>query len=134
MTDYKIIFDGGSIGNPGRGYGSYAVLRNRDRKQRIERVSFGDNLTSNEAEYDTLAAALEDLQSMIRQAGDEPGKFTVAVYGDSQLVIFQLLGRWKARDERMRQRRDRVLALAGQFKSVTFTQHPRSESVKLLGH
>jgi len=132
-ADYVIVFDGGSIGNPGTGYGSYALIGS-DGTKRIERLRFAGRVTNNEAEYDTLVASLEDLLSMIRQTGCRPTEFSVEVRGDSQLVIYQVTGRWKARDERMRQRRDRVIALARQFKHVAFVQHPREESVRVLGH
>ena len=58
-ADYTIIFDGGSRGNPGEGYGSYE-LRTRAERQ-IERLTFGDHVTNNEAEYRTLIAALRDV-------------------------------------------------------------------------
>ncbi len=41
VTDYTIIFDGGSQGNPGSGYGSYALIRNHDSKLRKKRLRFG---------------------------------------------------------------------------------------------
>lgn len=131
-ADYVIIFDGGSRGNPGQGYGSYALLHNGEK--RVERLRFGARVTSNEAEYDTLIAALEDVLAEVRRRGREPGECDVEVRGDSQLVIHQVTGRWKARNERMRQRRDRVLALVKRFKHVSFVQQPREESVQVLGH
>ena len=57
-----IIFDGGSKGNPGQGYGSY-TLRWPGAQQQIVRLRFGDRVTNNEAEYDTLIAALEAVRS-----------------------------------------------------------------------
>ena len=59
--DYVLVFDGGSKGNPGQGYGSYAIIRAQDRAQRVERLDFGDGYTNNEAEYDSLIAGLQDL-------------------------------------------------------------------------
>ena len=56
-SDYLLVFDGGSKGNPGPGYGSYAITRTRDGAQRLERLEFGDGYTNNEAEYDNLIAA-----------------------------------------------------------------------------
>jgi probable phosphoglycerate mutase len=134
QADYKIIFDGGSIGNPGAGYGSYAVLRALDSQQRIARLEFPDQATNNEAEYDTLAAALEDLLNAIRRDGGNPAEFTVEVRGDSSLVIQQVSGRWKADCARMKLRRELIHELAKQFRRVWFIQHPRAESVKILGH
>lgn len=132
-ADYTIVFDGGCIGNPGRGYGSYAIS-GRDGKRAITRLDFAGRATNNEAEYDTLIAALTRLIDMVHAQGTPPASVTVAVRGDSLLIISQVTGRWKAREPRMAERRDRVLALARQFRQVTFAQQPRAATVKVLGH
>jgi ribonuclease HI len=131
--DYVIVFDGGSKGNPGFGYGSYAVVA-RDGRKRMRRLDFEDNMTSNEAEYDTLIAALEDISQRVEAAGKRPADFTVEVRGDSNLVLRQVRGEWKAKDERMRQRRDMVRSLLARFGGYRLVEQPREESVKVLGH
>ena len=132
--DYLLIFDGGSRGNPGWGYGSYAIIRVQDGAQRLKRLELGDGYTNNEAEYDTLVAGLRHLIQRIEEAGRRPQEFTVEVRGDSTLVIHQLLGKWKAKDPRMRERRGRCLRLLGQFSAVELKTQPREESVRVLGH
>jgi len=132
--DYVLIFDGGSRGNPGWGYGSYAITRVQDGAQRLERQDFGDGYTNNEAEYDALIAGLEDLVSRIEEAGRQPEEFKLEVRGDSALVINQVQGRWKATEPRMRERRDRCLELLRRFGGVQLKAHPREESVRVLGH
>jgi ribonuclease HI len=134
LPDYILIFDGGSQGNPGWGYGSYALRRVQDGAQRIERLTLGDGYTSNEAEYDTLIAGLQDLIGRIERAGRQPEEFSLEVRGDSTLVINQLQGRWKAREPRMAERRDRCLPLLRRFAVVTLKAQPRQESVRVLGH
>ncbi len=133
-TDYQILFDGGSHGNPGPAYGSYALTRVADGKQEIVRLSFDRPMTNNEAEYETMIAALSDLIGRIERAHRSPDQFTVAIEGDSQLVIRQVLGTWKARDERMRAYRDRVRALLDRFGGYRLRQRPRQEIVQVLGH
>jgi ribonuclease HI len=132
-ADYLIIFDGGSKGNPGRGYGSYAI-QTTGSPPRIVSLDFPGRVTNNEAEYDTLIAALESLADVVRRQGGDPATRQIEVRGDSLLVIEQVTGRWKASEPRMRERRDRVRVLAGRFKRVSYVHHPRSESVKVLGH
>ncbi len=132
--DYVLTFDGGSRGNPGFGYGSYAITRVQDGAQRLERLELGDDYTSNEAEYDTLIAALQDLVQRIEEAGREPREFFLEVRGDSALVINQLQGRWKAKEPRMRVRRDRCSRLLHRFGAVALKAQPREESVRVLGH
>lgn len=131
--DYVIIFDGGSEGNPGFGYGSYAVIT-RDGRQRVRRLDFGDDMTNNEAEYDTLIAALEDVSARLDAAGKRPADFSLEVRGDSSLVLRQVRGDWKAKDERMRRRRDMVRSLLARFGGYRLVEQPREESVKVLGH
>lgn len=132
--DYLIVFDGGSRGNPGQGYGSYALTRLQDGARRLERLEFGGGYTNNEAEYDTLIAALEDLAHRIEEAGRQPKEFSLEIRGDSALVINQIQGRWKAKEARMAERRDRARELLRRFGSVDLRAHPRAESVRVLGH
>ena len=131
--DIVLIFDGGSHGNPGWGYGSYAIWRVSDGAQRLERLELGDDYTNNEAEYDTRIAALEDSIRRLETAGHDPGEFALEIRGDSTLVLNQLLGAWKAKEPRMKPRRDRCRCLLGRF-AVTLTAQPREESMRVLGH
>ncbi len=132
--DLVLVFDGGSRGNPGWGYGSYAIERVSDGAQRLERLDLGDGYTNNEAEYDTLIAALQDLIRRLERADRDPGEFALEVRGDSTLVLNQLEGTWKAKEPRMRQRRDQCRRLLGRFGAVKLTAQPREESVRVLGH
>jgi ribonuclease HI len=132
--DYVLVFDGGSKGNPGLGYGSYAIVRTQDGAQRLKRLVFGDGFTNNEAEYDSLISALRDLIQRIENAGQQPQDFALEVRGDSALVINQIQGKWKAREPRMRERRNRCVQLLGRFGQVSLKAHPRQESVRILGH
>ena len=132
--DYVLVFDGGSKGNPGPGYGSYAITRTKDGAQRLERLEFGDGYTNNEAEYDTLIAALRDLITRIEEAGRQPREYAVEVRGDSALVIYQLQGRWKIKEPRMRDRRDQASRLLQRLGAVELKTQPREESVRVLGH
>ena len=132
--DYVLVFDGGSRGNPGLGYGSYAITRVHDGAQRLERLKLGPNYTSNEAEYDTLIAALQDLVQRIEEGGRRPAEFALEVRGDSALVINQLQGTWKAKEPRMRERRDQCFRLLRSFGAVELKAQPREESVRVLGH
>jgi probable phosphoglycerate mutase len=152
--DWIILFDGGSIGNPGKGYGSYALrnnlaeveLQDEDNSRKpprgspnsprgwdIHRLDFGDDMTNNEAEYATIMQALDDLQSRIERDEHLPQEFSIEIRGDSLLVINQLSGEWKSKDDRMRSLRDAVRKQIGRFKANRLVQHPREESVRVLG-
>ena len=131
-ADYTIIFDGGSRGNPGEGYGSYE-LRTRAGRQ-IERLIFGNHVTNNEAEYQTLIAALGDVLNRLAASGADPKTCTLAVRGDSQLVIFQVTGKWKVKTPHIRPLHAEATALLARFKRADVQWHPRALSVRTLGH
>lgn len=125
----ELVFDGGSEGNPGRGYGSYRLTINGAARP-VKRLRFGGGVTNNEAEYDTLIAALEEIQAKSRDLG----RTTLQIRGDSQLVIKQLTGEWRAKDPRMAARRDRALGLLAPLRAWRAAWHDRRESVAILGH
>ncbi|MCS7179182.1 MAG: ribonuclease HI family protein [Anaerolineae bacterium] len=129
----QILFDGGSRGNPGPGYGSY-YLRFPDGRGETVRLDFGRQMTSNEAEYHTLLAALEDLAERLQSKGQDLSAFTLEVGGDSALVIAQVRGNWKARNPRMRALRDQVWEWLGRFGGYRLTRVPREVVFRYLGH
>jgi ribonuclease HI len=131
---YVIVFDGGSRGNPGPGYGSYRLTRTVDGRSNLLRLDFGRKMTNNEAEYQTLIAALEGLAERIRAAGKEPADFTLEVRGDSALVLKQVEGTWKTKDDRLRVLRNRVRELLSLYGGYRLVLQEREESVRVLGH
>jgi len=133
-TDYVVLFDGGSRGNPGPGYGSYCLTRAADGPGDLMRLDFGREMTGNEAEYRCLIAALEGLLARVEAAGQDVGALTVEVRGDSALVIHQVEGTWRARDDRMRVLRNRVRELLARFRGYRLVLCGREEVVRVLGH
>ena len=129
----RIVFDGGSLGNPGRGYGSYQITVGES-PPRIVRLEFGARITNNEAEYLALIHALEDAAATLKAQHVDPKTTKVEVLGDSQLVLKQTSGEWKARVPHLQRLRDRARALVDGFGSVALTWHPRIHSVRVLGH
>lgn len=136
-ADYIVIFDGGSLGNPGPGYGSYALMSRTGRK-RTRRLDFGTAMTSNEAEYRALIGALDDLLATIQaDTGTgcrQPQEFRVEIRGDSQLVINQLCRRWKVKKPHLMALYNQVMERAERFAAVAFVWQRRQESVRALGH
>ncbi len=130
MTRYEIVFDGGSLGNPGKGYGSYRLRRAGEDWAAPVRLDYGDGVTNNEAEYRTLVAALATLAA----DSADPAAVAVDVFGDSQLVINHLKGRWKVRAANLWPLYTAAREAAARFASVRYTWQPRDKSVQLLGH
>ena len=132
--DYLITCDGGSRGNgaTNQGYGSY-VLSTRDGQKEILRLDLG-TATNNEAEYQTLIAALKDLSSRIQGAASSLSAYSLLIYTDSQLVVSQLTQGWKVKAANLRPLVDEAAALMQTFGRCDLVKVPRDEIVRVLGH
>ena len=110
------MFDGGSRGNPGQGYGSYLV-QSPGRKPVIKQVEFGGNYTNNQAEY-VLIACLQYIIERLTVTNRKPEQVALDIKSDSDLLVNQLQGTYKVKDAGLRQRHARaeeLLAEAGVF-------------------
>lgn len=130
----RVVFDGGSKGNPGAGYGSYALQWPGQAQPEIVRLTFNGRMTNNEAEYDTLIAALQDLLARATAAHVPASQVYVDLWGDSQLVVNQVNGGWKINKPSLLARCNQVRDLLQQFGFAALNYHPREESVAILGH
>jgi len=133
MKRYTIVFDGGSRGNPGPAYGSYHIRPWTSAAGVTERLEFGRG-TNNEAEYLSLIAGLRALRAFLTGSGEQAAQTDLEIRGDSQLVIRQVSGQWKAKDARMKRLRDETQGLLEDFHQVKFKEQSRQVTVKLLGH
>jgi ribonuclease HI len=129
-ADYTVVFDGGSLGNPGKGYGSYEIA-GPDETIAARQVEFGNDMTNNQAEFHAVIAALEEL---LQRAGPRAGALSIAVRGDSQLVIRGLTGEWRVKHPGLQPLHKRATELLRQFGNVDLAWHPRRESVRTFGH
>lgn len=129
----RLVFDGGSKGNPGYGYGSYA-LEWPGLDPQVVRLQHGNSVTNNEAEYDTLVKALETILKRLHAMGADPSTATIDIRGDSLLVINQVIGEWKCKHDRLKRRRDKIRAMLDQFEYWELRHHDRENSVRVLGH
>lgn len=129
-SDFTVVFDGGSLGNPGLGYGSFEVV---DPQSTLasNQVEFGNGMTNNQAEFRALIAGLESLLAIV---GDRASTRSVAVRGDSQLVIRGLTGEWKVKHPGLQPLHRQARQLLDRFGSVDLAWHPRRESVRTFGH
>jgi ribonuclease HI len=133
LTNYSIVFDGGAIGNPGHGYGSFEISEPSGvlLRERLEFGEEGERMTNNEAEYLTLVVALERLLKLVI---DDPKLVSVSIHGDSALVINQVNGKWKIRKPHLQKLRDQVVGLLNKFGGYELQWHSRLNSVWILGH
>ncbi len=129
----RITYDGGSRGNPGNGYGSFA-LDWPGYPREIVQLTFGDQSTNNEAEYDTLIAALEAVRDRMVELQIDPGSTNLSIWGDSLLVCNQVRGKWACKEPRLQTRLSAVKDLLNVFGESELNHHPRQKSVEILGH
>jgi ribonuclease HI len=128
-----ITFDGGSLGNPGKGYGSY-LIEGLAPEADVVRLDFSPNgeiVSNNQAEYRTLIAALTEL---VGRPDSSPATTDLEIRGDSLLVIEQLAGRWKVKHPEIRLLHHAASDLLKQFASVNLVWHGRHVSVQRFGH
>ena len=129
-ADFTVVFDGGSLGNPGLGYGSFEVASPHG-SLAAQQVEFGNGMTNNQAEFRALIAGLNALLAIV---ADKAGAHSVAVRGDSQLVIRGLTGEWKVKHPGLQPLHREAQELLSRFGSVDLAWHPRRESVRTFGH
>ncbi len=118
VTRLHIYTDAAARGNPGPAAISYSIydeagnLIESDAK-RIE------GATNNVAEYQALVWAMERASHHT----DNDAIF----YSDSELMVNQIRGDYRVRNERLGALFDKVVKLRGRFKYTTFLHRPRED-------
>ena len=106
------FIDGGARGNPGpAGYG----VRIEDEQGTLINEFHGylGTSTNNVAEYNGLLAALKYAQ--------QHGHRAVRIKSDSELLVKQMRGEYKVKNETLRELVDEAHALESRFRRVTYT-------------
>lgn len=114
--NYSLYFDGGANPNPGPCAGAFVIYENDKIVQ--EGGIFYEHGTNNIGEYSGLLLGL--------QCCVEHGYNQVAVYGDSLLVIEQMRGKWRVKNERLCELFQQAKQLTEQLQFVEFN-HVRRE-------
>jgi probable phosphoglycerate mutase len=107
----RLSTDGGARGNPGPAAYGY-VLEAGDGTVLDARGEAIGTATNNVAEYRGLLAGLE--------AALERGVEEVEVVSDSELVVKQMRGEYKVKNETLRDLVDEAQALEARFRRVTY--------------
>ncbi|VFQ62736.1 unnamed protein product [Cuscuta campestris] len=103
-----------------RGYGGGIVFTTPEGFKIYHAIVFNFKLTNNEAEYEALTRGLRLAQALKISR--------VSIKSDSSLIVAQVTGNMEAREERMAQYRDLVLALLKGFEEFKIAQIPRAEN------
>jgi ribonuclease HI len=113
-----VYTDGASRGNPGPAAAAVKIVDENGRVlKRVSKVL--GKRTNNEAEYEALIMALS-------VAGDFT-KGHVHCFLDSELVVKQLVGKYRVRNSRLRDLWFRVHSLQERFQQVTFSHISRED-------
>lgn len=116
--------DGGSRGNPGPGASGFVFLDDNGDIV-LDGGEFLGSTTNNEAEYKALIMALETLLTFNNLSKVE----SLIVKLDSKLVVEQVLGNWKVKEERLKPLVDKVRLLLVKLPFPYQLKHvPRAEN------
>jgi ribonuclease HI len=118
MSEYALYTDGGARGNPGPSGIGYVIFK--DGKEILRHGEYIGEATNNQAEYRALIAGLEKI---IELGGEK-----VKVFMDSELVVKQLTGIYKIKNENIRGFAAEVLKLSNKFQSLTYQNIPREQN------
>ncbi|MBK5288210.1 MAG: ribonuclease HI family protein [Acidimicrobiia bacterium] len=124
IATIRIFCDGGSRGNPGpAAIGAVVLDASHDPPRVLATVSETIGIaTNNVAEYQALVSGLE--------AAAEFGAKRVEVRADSQLLIRQLEGRYRVKNEGLRPLYQQAMALLGKYSEVDLQHVYREDNVE----
>jgi ribonuclease HI len=115
----SIHTDGASRGNPGPAAFAYVIAR--DGAPVIEQSGCLGAMTNNQAEYIALVRALEHAARL----GTE---HRLVIHSDSELLVKQMNGEYRVKDDSLRALYDQARQLRGRFGSVVIRHVPRAQN------
>jgi len=121
-----IYTDGGSRGNPGPS-AIGVVIRNTTTKQDIKEYSeYIGKSTNNIAEYSALIFAIKKVKKLV---GKKNTKNTeIEIRSDSELMVRQLNGQYKLKNDIIQKLFIDVWNLKTEFKNISFKYIPREKN------
>ncbi|MDP2703723.1 MAG: ribonuclease HI family protein [bacterium] len=127
MQKLVIYTDGGARGNPGPAAIGAVVVGPSDKlgagKEYAEAIG---ETTNNVAEYKAVIFALKKARHL---TGREQAKETeIEINSDSELIVHQLNGKYKVKEDDLKTLFVEVWNLKQDFKKVTFNRIPREEN------
>jgi ribonuclease HI len=108
----KLWTDGGARGNPGPAAFAYVLVRD-DGEQLDARGEYIGHATNNVAEYSALIGGLE--------AAVELGVGELEVISDSELMVKQMRGEYKVKNEALKELNEHAARLARKLDRVRYT-------------
>jgi len=116
----NLYTDGGARGNPGpAAIGGYLQC---SKKKIATFSSFIGTATNNQAEYRALLYGL--------QLAQKHAQSDLSCFLDSELIVMQLQGRYKVKDEQLKQLYSQVKIICSYFDSITFSHISRDKNTR----
>jgi ribonuclease HI len=113
--------DGGSRGNPGHAAAGIVIER-ADGSVLAQGKRYLGVMTNNQAEYHALLLGLTAIQRY--------SPSSVRVLMDSELIVRQMRGEYRVRDEGLRELYEQAAALVRTLPSVSFAHIPRAQNAR----
>lgn len=117
--EWLLMVDGAARGNPGEA-GCGAVIYDERGKLLDELYRYLGHATNNVAEYEGLLMGLE---GVLRLGGK-----TLRVESDSQLLVRQLNGLYRVKDEKLKRLYQKASSLLRQFQAYRIIHVPREQN------
>lgn len=120
MSELIIHSDGAARGNPGPA-GAGAVLTDMAGQIVAEVCRYlGDEMTNNQAEYHALLLALGEACAK--------GATRVAIFADSELMVRQIQGEYRVKNDGIKPLHQQVMALLRKMGGFTIAHIPREKN------
>jgi ribonuclease HI len=120
-TVLTIHTDGASRGNPGAA--AFAYVISREGQPAVEEAGCLGQMTNNQAEYTALVRALEHALELGKD-------HRVLVHSDSELMVKQMNGEYRVKNEELRGLYEQACQLRKCFDGVVTIRHVRREQNK----
>jgi ribonuclease HI len=116
LDEAKIYTDGGSRGNPGDSACAFVICKLDDTV--VEKSGYYMGVaTNNQAEYTGFLKGLERARNL--------GIDKISLFSDSQLVVNQMNGIYKVKNQELAPLHQQVKEIAESFEKISFTYVPR---------
>lgn len=124
MKQIDIFTDGGSRGNPGPAAVGVVIRIDGETKKYGE---FIGKATNNEAEYAALIFALKKTKQLVGKTNTKTTNLRCV--SDSELMVKQLNGEYKLKDEKVKKNFIEIWNLKTDFREISF-EHTKRENNK----
>ena len=114
---YYLFTDGGARSNPGPG--AVGIVLQKNDSVLVQRAKYIGKVTNNQAEYQALILGLGEAMEHTKE---------LKCLLDSELVVKQLNGEYRVKDEKLKPLFEKVKKLEEGFTKITFQHIPREKN------